>query len=448
MFTSLYIKIPTPFDCDWKQLTTPSQRRSDKHTKKTNTDSSKISSRSPGPSPSFLRLAVAPLSDFTVLSPYWDALPYVHAREKEWREANTKAVTPAGTIQDKLDIWRERRSAPYQAYIVMFTWRRYPAKLHSPAPARPPSPSLTSCHLAAMLFPEAKFSSVAHEELQMHRYYRARNKDDNDVKIQRENAPWQHIHRGSTAGSISIDTRHFEYISGLPKLVERSAVGHSLIVWKRYMNVHRVRGCVGLELLRLRADAAHKIQGSRDEAAVQGREAIEVVAQERPDHAQAAVPTAAYALPYAYALGVGQLTNLPHNVATSPPPSHHHPTTLSAHSILDLLICAHCLPENHHYPLFQVDRLASPKFDTGSKPVAAAFALHYMGVRHPVTARKAHHDATSQCHHNTARRRVKSHCNINCDRATTTATLRQPCTDNNRRRWDVAGHKVGPTYYI
>ncbi|KAH9029711.1 hypothetical protein EDB84DRAFT_1603617 [Lactarius hengduanensis] len=58
-----------------------------------------------------------------------------------------------------------------------------------------------------------------------------------------------------------------------------------------------------------------------------------------------------------------------------------------------------------------------------------------------VTARKAHHDATSQCHHNTARRRVKSHCNINCDRATTTATLRQPCTDNNRRRWDVAGHK-------
>ncbi|KAH9018314.1 hypothetical protein EDB84DRAFT_1679342 [Lactarius hengduanensis] len=51
------------------------------------------------------RLAVAPLSDFTILSPYWDALPYVHAREKEWREANTKAVTPAGTIQDKLDIW-------------------------------------------------------------------------------------------------------------------------------------------------------------------------------------------------------------------------------------------------------------------------------------------------------------------------------------------------------
>ncbi|KAH9010744.1 hypothetical protein EDB85DRAFT_1190656 [Lactarius pseudohatsudake] len=42
------------------------------------------------------------------------------------------------------------------------------------------------------------------------------------------------------------------------------------------------------------------------------------------------------------------------------------------------------------------------------------------------------------------RRRVKSHCNINCDRATTTATLRQPCADNNRRRWDVAGHKVGP----
>ncbi|KAH9026992.1 hypothetical protein EDB85DRAFT_1893160 [Lactarius pseudohatsudake] len=75
---------------------------------------------------------------------------------------------------------------------------------------------------------------------------------------------------------------------------------------------------------------------------------------------------------------------------------------------------------------------------TARKPVAAAFTLHYMGVRHPVTARKARHDATS---HNTPRRRMKSHCNINCDRATTTATL-QPCADNNRRRWDVAGHKV------
>ncbi|KAI9431578.1 hypothetical protein H4582DRAFT_2062680 [Lactarius indigo] len=41
MYTSLYIKIPTPIGCNWKQLTPPLQRRSDKHTKKTNTDSSK-----------------------------------------------------------------------------------------------------------------------------------------------------------------------------------------------------------------------------------------------------------------------------------------------------------------------------------------------------------------------------------------------------------------------
>ncbi|KAH9083567.1 hypothetical protein EDB83DRAFT_28175 [Lactarius deliciosus] len=38
---------------------------------------------------------------------------------------------------------------------------------------------------------------------------------------------------------------------------------------------------------------------------------------------------------------------------------------------------------------------------TARKPVAAASTLH-MGVRHPITARKTHHDATSQCHHNTA----------------------------------------------
>ncbi|KAH9073625.1 hypothetical protein EDB83DRAFT_2358893, partial [Lactarius deliciosus] len=38
---------------------------------------------------------------------------------------------------------------------------------------------------------------------------------------------------------------------------------------------------------------------------------------------------------------------------------------------------------------------------TTLKPVAAASTLH-MGVRHPISARKTHHDATTQCHHSMA----------------------------------------------
>ncbi|KAH8991473.1 hypothetical protein EDB86DRAFT_3183382 [Lactarius hatsudake] len=112
---------------------------------------------------------------------------------------------------------------------------------------------------------------------------------------------------------------------------------------------------------------------------------------------------------------------------------------------------------HHCHPIMAPAALCSSPYRycfTARKLVAAASTLHFMGVRHrrhPVTARKTHHDPTSRFHHNTATtlqhrlNTVRKSChdksqmtttvrplrrgqqdvddsNHNCDEATTTAT--------------------------